>query len=303
MSKKSPTSIEVYCRIRNTSDSIENDNDYYSINQKDSSLYLQQQQQSKKSNNKSQLKFTFNHLFDRHTTQQNIFNKSGKELVYQTIKGYNCTFLAYGQTGSGKTYSMLGPPTLSTFEPSNNDHGLIYRCMNELFTELKMKDTKYNQHSVVKCSFLEIYQDKMRDLLISRRATSAQKRKTAFGKSVIKNENAELDANNELKIKMRYKRTSKPSDIFVSNLTEEYVTCIKDVEMLVGIASARRATCATMSNAHSSRSHWVMIVTIEQKTNNLCTTISKLNFVDLAGSEKIKISGVTGNSLEEAKKK
>ena len=197
---------------------------------------------------------------------------------------------------------MLGPP-VNSIEPSKNaEHGLIYRCMNELFTSLKIKDKENQQLSLIKVSFIEIYQDKMRDLLISRRvnANSEQIKKTAFGKAVLNNENKEFEANNRLKIKMRYK-DKHPSESYVSNLTEEYVTSMKDIEIFVGIAKARRATCATLANAYSSRSHWVMIVTIEQKTHDSCTTISKLNFVDLAGSEKIKISQVTGNSLQEAK--
>lgn len=300
---KSSDSIQVYARLRHTNNLISTNNkEHYSINQIDSSLTIQQLQHSKhRTKNKSQLKFGFNHIFKCETPQQHLFEKCGKPLVDQAIQGYNCTLLAYGQTGSGKTYSMLGPSiTDQAYESLNSEHGLIYRCMNELFTSLKYKDKKQQQLTLIKCSFVEIYQDKMRDLLISTRVNSKQTKKTAFGKAVLNDENKEFEANNQLKIKMRNKGR-KPSESYVSNLTEEYVTSMKDIEVFVGIAKARRATCATWANSYSSRSHWVMIVTIEQKTHDSHTTISKLNFVDLAGSEKVKYSGVTGNSLQEAK--
>eukprot|EP01083_Nonionella_stella_P073704 199539_1 len=297
MTNKSSSSIQVYARLRHTDASTEQDTDHYTINPDESSLTLSHRSKSKTSPNASKLKFTFNHIFSPKTTQESTFDECGKPLVHQAVKGYNCTLLAYGQTGSGKTYSMLGPPVLG---PSGDKHGLIFRCMDELFTQLQTKDKSNQQHSVVKCSFIEIYQNRMRDLLVSRRANSAQTRRTAFGKSCMGNENREYDSNNQLKIKMRHKN-KKTSETFVANLTEEYVSTLGEIELFVGIAKARRATCATWANAHSSRSHWVMIVTIEQKTHGSCTTVSKLNFVDLAGSEKVKMSGVTGNSLQEAK--
>lgn len=292
MPQKSSDSIKVYARLRHANNSIDdNETDHYSINQKDSSLTIIQPK------HKTHLKFEFNRIFKCGTSQQHVFDDCGKSLVDQAIKGYNCSIIAYGQTGSGKTYSMLGLPSSSS---TNTENGLIYRCMNELFSNLRLKDKEKQQLSLIKVSFIEIYQDKMRDLLISTRINSKQKRKTAFGKSVLNDENKEFEANNQLKIKKRYK-DKKPLESYVSNLTEEYVTSIKDIEILIGIAKARRATCATLANSYSSRSHWIMIVTIEQKTYNSCTTISKLNFVDLAGSEKVKLSGVTGNSLQEAK--
>ena len=94
MSKKSSDSIKVYARLRHTNNSIHNDEiDHCSIDQTDASLTILQPK------TKSHLKFDFNHIFKCGTPQQHIFDKCGKPLVYQTIKGYNCSLLAYGQTG------------------------------------------------------------------------------------------------------------------------------------------------------------------------------------------------------------
>lgn len=209
------------------------------------------------------------------------------------IKGFNCTLIAYGQSGSGKTYSMMGPEPITRFNPSNRDHGFIYRSMNALFNELKIKDRVNKQHSSVKCSFIEVEHDKMRDLLLSNKS---------------KSNGTDLVSNHPLKIKKRFKG-KKPAESYVCNLTEEYVASMRDVDAVMGITQQQRnntknAVSAMSANAAKLRygpSHWVMTVTVEQKAHDDSLLVSKLHFIDLAGSEMMGDSKSICKSLQNLK--
>lgn len=110
-------------------------------------------------------KFSVDHVFDKKSTQSNIFSKIGEPIVDSALQGYNGTVLAYGQTGSGKTYTMLGSPA----EP-----GLIPRVCTYLFDAIQKNNGKHdakNHHGIcnhkinVCVSYLEIYQENVLDLL------------------------------------------------------------------------------------------------------------------------------------------
>src|SRR3954447_1046019 len=76
------------------------------------------------------------------------------------LAGYNCTIFAYGQTGTGKTYTMSGDLT-NTMGLLSDAAGIIPRVLNALFNRLEMEETE----SVVKCSFIELYNEELRDLI------------------------------------------------------------------------------------------------------------------------------------------
>ena len=102
--------------------------------------------------------FQMDYVFPPDCTQETVFNYSGLPLVDQVMAGYNCTLFAYGQTGSGKTYSMegiIGDPT---------NEGLIPRMVRTLFTRI-LSDESTEFEYTLRVSFVEIYNEKLRDLL------------------------------------------------------------------------------------------------------------------------------------------
>jgi chromosomal replication initiation ATPase DnaA len=69
--------------------------------------------------------FSFDHIFDHSTTQEEIFRRLGVNIINNIVKGYNGCIFAYGQTGSGKTHTMTG---------TDGDEGLIQRCLKNLWS-------------------------------------------------------------------------------------------------------------------------------------------------------------------------
>lgn len=110
-----------------------------------------------------QKSFSFDWVAGPETSQSDIFNGVGKSITDRCLDGYNGTIFAYGQTGSGKTYTMLGAAVHEDY--SNwDERGLIPRVLEYLFERISEKE-KMNQRFLVKCSYLEIYNDRMTDLL------------------------------------------------------------------------------------------------------------------------------------------
>lgn len=170
------------------------------------------------------------------------------------LEGYNGTILAYGQTSSGKTHTMMGKigdPELM---------GIIPRMVNQVFTHFfnsNLDDIEFT----VKVSIIEIYMEKIKDLLDPTR--------------------------NNLKV-----REDKIKGIYIEDLTEHYVQNDKEVLDLIETGTQNRTVAYTHMNAGSSRSHLVFILSIHQKnTANLSSKIGKLYLVDLAGSEKMAKTG------------
>ncbi|KAI9308257.1 kinesin motor domain-containing protein [Cunninghamella echinulata] len=186
------------------------------------------------------------------------------------MDGYNATVFAYGQTSSGKTYTMMGTET----EP-----GVIPRAVNEVFEYIKMA---MNNEFLLRVSYLEIYNETIRDLL--------------------------APENDQLKI-----HEDRHRGIYVTPLTEEVVTCPQDVMNVIRKGEGNRHISTTDYNLHSSRSHTIfqMVIESRERSSNSTTLsrstlyqpqrsttllhnklwkesvkISQLNLIDLAGSEK-----------------
>lgn len=110
---------------------------------------------------KKQKHFNFDYIFPSGSTQETVFNYSALPLVDQVMAGYNCTLFAYGQTGSGKTYSMEG----IIGDPQNRQHeGLIPRMVRTIFDRILNEDDTEFEYTL-RVSFVEIYNEKLRDLL------------------------------------------------------------------------------------------------------------------------------------------
>eukprot|EP01102_Stenamoeba_stenopodia_P019656 TRINITY_DN7471_c0_g1_i1.p1 TRINITY_DN7471_c0_g1~~TRINITY_DN7471_c0_g1_i1.p1 ORF type:complete len:934 (-),score=240.86 TRINITY_DN7471_c0_g1_i1:200-3001(-) len=206
--------------------------------------------------------FNFDRVFDPNTTQIQVYEESAKQSIQDVLDGYNATIFTYGQTGSGKTFTMFGAdgPELM---------GIVPRAIAHIFSYINSQPSGIE--FAIKCSFLEIYMENIRDLL------------------------------NPSKTNLRV-RESPSRGIWVEGATEEFVTCEQDIADLIEVGNTARAVSSTGMNQVSSRSHSVFMLTIEQKNEDGSTKRGKLNLVDLAGSEKISKTGAEGQTLEEAKK-
>lgn len=189
------------------------------------------------------------------------------------LTGYNCTIFAYGQTGTGKTYTMTGDMT-DTLGLLSDGAGIIPRVLHALFNKLEIDDTD----SCVRCSFIELYNEDLRDLLSP-------------------------DEGAKLKIYDDNSRKGHTTTV-VQGMEERHITSAADGLKWLQEGSVRRQVAATKCNDLSSRSHTVFTITVHTKKagedgeDYLCA--GKLNLVDLAGSENIQRSGAENKRAAEA---
>ena len=211
---------------------------------------------------KNHYRFNFDRIFPPTSTQEDIYSFGVKGIIDSVLDGYNGTVLAYGQTSSGKTYTMQGDIS------NQNTYGIIPRMISHVFNFIhEQEGTEF----MIKVSMIEIYQEKIRDLLDISRVNLQIREDTIKG-------------------------------IYVDGCSERYVGCPGDVLAALELGSNNRAQAATNMNEHSSRSHSIFILTINQTNKKEgFSKIGKLYLVDLAGSEKISKTGATGHTLDEAK--
>lgn len=187
------------------------------------------------------------------------------------LAGYNCTIFAYGQTGTGKTYTMSGDMT-DTLGILSDNAGIIPRVLYSLFNKLQETD------STVKCSFIELYNEELRDLL-------------AF------------EDNAKLKIYENERKGASGSTL-VQGMEETYIDTASSGIKLLQLGSHKRQVAATKCNDLSSRSHTIFTITVITKritdSGDEDVTHGKLNLVDLAGSENIQRSGAENKRATEA---
>ena len=237
--------------------------------------------------------FEFDAVFDGSSTQDDVYTKSGiqNSIVNDLFQGYNATILAYGQTGAGKTYTM-----------GNANDGLIPRCCQDVFDTIDMKC----DDAVVEISYLEIYNEEIRDLLSS----SEPSTDNAAGKT------SSTTTTPSLRL-----REMVNGEVYAEGLTCQKVTSSQQIQEIMDVASSKRMVAATAMNATSSRSHAMAIITITGILRTITTTAngdatatvagpetttvcnrkfkSKLTLVDLAGSERIKKTGAAGDRRSE----
>eukprot|EP01046_Picozoa_sp_COSAG06_P004882 COSAG06_NODE_211_length_20166_cov_26.103752_2_plen_2350_part_00 len=203
----------------------------------------------------------FDRFFPPGTSQEKVYEETNP-LVQSVCDGYNVCIFAYGQTGSGKTYTMMGIPA---------DPGVNMRALNELF-RLKSKNAGSIDYTIM-LSFLEIYCEEINDLLVK----------------------------HEDRKKMEIKQQNAKGGVYIPGLTEREVNDVGDVMRVMEMGTKNRAASATKMNAESSRSHCVLQVQVKGiNANTGAETFGKLNMIDLAGSEKLKRSGVSGQAQKEA---
>ena len=194
-------------------------------------------------------------------------------LLDSVIDGFNVCIFAYGQTGSGKTYTMAGTP---------ESPGLTPRCVKGLFERVKSARS-HGLLCTVRTYFVELYNDRLVDLLRKVKKKSAKDDKDA----------PKLD----IKVDAR-------KQVYVKNAEIATVAEVGGESQLLELftqGNKMRKVGATKMNAASSRSHSIFSIIIEtEDSSNGAQGYGKLSLIDLAGSERLDRTGATGDRLKEA---
>ncbi|XP_029590231.1 kinesin-like protein KIF13B isoform X3 [Salmo trutta] len=217
--------------------------------------------------------FAYDHCFwsmdeadtDKFAGQDVVFQCLGESLLDNAFLGYNACIFAYGQTGSGKSYTMMG---------SSEQPGLIPRLCSSLF-DRTLLEQREGESFTVEVSFMEIYNEKVRDLLDPKGSRQA--------------------------LRVREHKVFGP---YVDGLSRLAVACYKDIECLMSEGNKSRTVAATNMNEESSRSHAVFNIILTHTVTDLGSgtsgeKVSKLSLVDLAGSERAAKTGATGERMKE----
>ncbi|XP_051237633.1 kinesin-like protein KIF16B isoform X2 [Dicentrarchus labrax] len=198
-------------------------------------------------------------------SQEKVFKDLGSDVLKAAFEGYNACVFAYGQTGSGKSYTMMGNP---------GDAGLIPRICEGLFSRISAA-TRWDEASFrTEVSYLEIYNERVRDLL-RRKSTQTYN--------------------------LRVREHPKDGP-YVEDLSKHLVQNYSDVEELMEAGNINRTTASTGMNDVSSRSHAIFTINFTQAKFDAempSETVSKIHLVDLAGSERADATGATGVRLKE----
>lgn len=196
-----------------------------------------------------------------------MYEGTAVALIDSVLDGFNSTLFAYGATGCGKTHTISG---------TKEDPGIIYRALRGLFT--KIETLKESKHIECTISYLEIYNETIRDLLASSSATTS---------------NGGLDLRED----------DSENRVVVAGLSEHRPQNAEEVMKLLDIGNSHRARAFTEANSVSSRSHAVLQVIVKQKdrTENIKTSynVSTLSIIDLAGSERASATKNKGERLTE----
>ena len=202
---------------------------------------------------------------EEYADQKKVFDAVGRQILENAWEGYHCCLFAYGQTGSGKSYSMVG---------YGANKGIIPISCDEIFKRIeenKQPDKLYE----VQVSMLEIYNEKVQDLLIR----------------------PDKRPQGGLKI-----RESKVLGIFVEGLTKYPVTSYEEISKKMDEGYNNRTIGSTLMNATSSRAHTIVTIEFRQiliLAKRRSEKLSMINLVDLAGSERSGATGATGDRLKE----
>ncbi|XP_064409537.1 kinesin-like protein KIF13A isoform X10 [Latimeria chalumnae] len=236
-------------------------------------LHQQPPSNTKGDNRKPPKVFAFDYCFwsmdESNTTkyagQEVVFKCLGEGILENAFQGYNACIFAYGQTGSGKSFSMMG---------NAEQPGLIPRLCCALFKRVSVEENETHTFKV-EVSYMEIYNEKVRDLLDPKGSRQS--------------------------LKVREHKVFGP---YVDGLSQLAVTSFEDIESVMSEGNKSRTVAATNMNEESSRSHAVFNIILTQtlydlQTSNSGEKVSKVSLVDLAGSERVSKTGAAGERLKE----
>lgn len=266
MSSKKAESVKVVVRCRPLN-SKEKKDGHERVVEMDSKRGLVEIRNPNASSREPPKSFTFDCVYDWNSKQRDLYDETFRPLVESVLNGFNGTIFAYGQTGTGKTYTMEG------VRSDENQRGVIPNSFEHIFTHISRTQ---NQQYLVRASYLEIYQEEVRDLLAK-------------------------DQTKRLELKER-----PDTGVYVKDLSSFVTKSVKEIEHVMTVGNTNRSVGSTNMNEHSSRSHAIFIITIEcselgpDGENHI--RVGKLNLVDLAGSERQAKTGAAGERLKEATK-
>uniref|UniRef100_A0A146YH61 Kinesin-like protein n=1 Tax=Fundulus heteroclitus TaxID=8078 RepID=A0A146YH61_FUNHE len=208
------------------------------------------------------VKYHFDAFHGEQTSQQEVFLSSVKPILPHILNGQNASVFAYGPTGAGKTHTMLG---------TREQPGVIPRAVREVFNLVNAKDEDEGWDYRIGMSYLEIYNEKVLDLL----SPSSQ----------------------DLPI-----REDKDKNILIPGLTNTTISSFSDFDKHFVPATLNRTTASTKLNQRSSRSHAILLIKVvrTQRTVPHRQQTGKLYLVDLAGSEDNRRTGNQGIRLKES---
>ncbi|XP_035511792.1 kinesin-like protein KIF1B isoform X1 [Morone saxatilis] len=219
--------------------------------------------------------FSFDYSYWSHTTPEDpsfasqnlVYNDIGKEMLAHAFEGYNVCIFAYGQTGAGKSYTMMG-------KQEEGQEGIIPMLCEDLFEKINEDNNKDELSYSVEVSYMEIYCERVRDL---------------------------LNPKNKGNLRVREHPLLGP---YVEDLSKLAVTSYTDIADLMDAGNKARTVAATNMNETSSRSHAVFTIVFTQKKHDSETDlstekVSKISLVDLAGSERADSTGAKGTRLKE----
>jgi kinesin family protein 1 len=209
--------------------------------------------------------WSFDRKSPNYAGQDNLHEDLGKPLLDNAFQGYNNCIFAYGQTGSGKSYSMMG---------YGQEYGIIPKICQDMFERIKEVQSDKMSTCTVEVSYLEIYNERVRDL---------------------------LNPSNKGNLRVREHPSTGP---YVEDLAKLVVQSFPEIENLMDEGNKARTVAATNMNETSSRSHAVFTLTLTQKRHDATAGMSgervaKISLVDLAGSERAQSTGATGARLKE----
>ncbi|XP_078739108.1 kinesin-like protein KIFC1 [Lampetra fluviatilis] len=249
----------------------------------DSGIALVKQEESHTGRGESKplrYEFSFDKVFQPSCSQGDVFQEIS-QLVQSALDGYNVSIFAYGQTGSGKTFTMEGPDE-ADFSP--HTEGVIPRAVKQIFSAARQLEPK-GWNYTFRASFIEIYNENLRDLLAGPRAGKSQP--LEIKQAPIKGSGSSA--------------ATTTAQLTVTNLLYTPVTSETELERLLLIAKGNRSVASTAANNRSSRSHSVFQLHIRGSNDATGQQFtSQLNLVDLAGSERLDKSQSTGERLKEA---
>ncbi|XP_058673945.1 LOW QUALITY PROTEIN: kinesin-like protein KIF12 [Ammospiza caudacuta] len=244
--------------------------------------------------------FGFSAVFDAGASQEAVFEGSGmRQLVELAMDGFSCTVFAFGQTGSGKTYTLMGPLGQSDTQPASP---ALLGLMQRSFTCLLEQSRSRASDLALSASYLEIYNEQVRDLLSPGPPCALplrwSKSRGFYVENQLSVEFESLEAIVSLLLQGAEPHT-RGWDVFRACWTR----CV-GIQPHAGrprAGSQRRRTSAHALNRHSSRSHALLTIHVRSRAASACPSKQgTLCFVDLAGSERVKETGSSGELSVEA---
>ena len=215
--------------------------------------------------------FKFDHVFASHCTNLEVYERTSKPMIDKLLMGFNATIFAYGMTGSGKTFTMSG---------NEQELGLIPLSVSYLFTNIMEQSMNGDKKFDVIISYLEIYNERIYDLLESGLEESGSRISTPSRLYMSKSNSNGLGV--ELKI-----RDDSQYGVKVIGLTERRCESSEELLRWIAIGDKSRKIGETDYNARSSRSHAIVLIRLTStNVKNGTSRSSTLSLCDLAGSER-----------------